>query len=269
MTDIWTKGNYKSKYQYIVDHPIREYDISKANINVLRDANAISEETYQYLYAAPKLDREVFIGKMQGRDSNITSILKDGIANARRIFIEANQITDDEILAIRNDAITVIGDKPIRQLQITDRVAFRLAGLYSSYYSVERIDYFYNCDRIKGLESLEVKGLGDGGQHLHEQYMLSFLMRLFYTAQIEGAKNAINILQSFYYNYINKNLDIQYYRELNSQSMFRYISNFSMVSTLYTEFASEYDKNIIDISYNENILRQFMRILASLYFAKR
>lgn len=265
MNNLWDKSNYKSKIEFLIDTPVIEYDISKANINVLRDANAISEEQYQYLYHAPKLERAITIGKLQGRDSNVTTLLKNGIENARRIFIESNNIQNYEILAIRNDAITIIG-RPAVNLDITDRVKFRLAGNYRSFYHLGTVDLFYNYDQIYKNEVLDVKGLGDLGVALHRNYILDFFAELFYSAQIEGVKAALSLLETVYSNYIKKELDIGYYREFNPRCGYKLNSDFSMCSAVYMNDATNRDKMYIDIGFNEVILRQLNRMLTSVYF---
>ena len=45
------------------------------------------------------------------------------IANAKKIFMESNGIQDSDILYIRNDAIAIIGNKFIGQLDITNLYA--------------------------------------------------------------------------------------------------------------------------------------------------
>lgn len=267
MNNVWRKGNYRANIQYLIDVPIREYDISKANISVLRDADVLSEEQYQYFLHCPKIDREVAIGKMEGRDPSITIALQNGIANARKIFMEINNINDSDVLAIRNDAIMLIGDRSINT-SITDRVSFRLVGDYRSFYKINMLDMYYNFDLVSKTEVLDIKGLGDLGVNLHRPYMLEFLAELFYTAQIEGAEAAIKLLTIVYNRYINKELDIEYYRELNAISRFKLIKDLSMYRSLYLDEASEGDRPYIDTSFNEQILRELNRIYASIYFKK-
>lgn len=269
MNDLWQKINYRAPVQYIIDMTIREFDITKANISVLRDANAITEELYQYLYRAPKQERSVYIGKLEGKHPEIVPVLKSGIEKARRTFIETNGIETNEVLAIRNDAIMVIGDRPISNLQMTDRVAFRLAAAYRSFYKLDYMDFFYNYDLITRTEVLDIKGLNNESIELHKQFMLDFLAELFYTAQIEDCKGAISILNNFYKQFINKELDIGFYRELNSQSQFRFINSMTSVGRLYSDNCSNYDKKYIDLSCNANILRQLNRMYSRVYFNKR
>ena len=269
MSNLWEKDNYKASLNFIIGNQIREYDMSKANISVLRDSDAISEEQYQYFLQCPKLEREITIGKMRGENPKLTEILKEGIKQARRKFIESNNIQDVDILAIRNDAITVIGNKPIRTLQITDRVAFRLDGVYSSFYHINHLDLLYLYDPINRIESLDIKGMNSECINLHKDFMLDLLSEIFYEAQVENIAVSIGTIQNFYSRYLSLDAEVGYYRELNSGSKYRLANDFSMYSTLYLENATEYDKRYIDISYNEKVLRILNQYFSSVYFGKR
>lgn len=68
---LYEKTLYKANIQYLVDVPIFEYDISKANISVLSDKGIISENQYQYLFNLPKLERNIAIGNMCGSDISL------------------------------------------------------------------------------------------------------------------------------------------------------------------------------------------------------
>lgn len=263
---LWQKTNYSARIEYIIDSTIREFDISKANISILRDANVLSEEEYQYLLFAPRMERQIYIGKLQGSNTDITNILKSGIANAKRIFMESNNIQDSEILYIRNDAIAIIGNRYISNLAITNRVSFRESARYSSFYKFNAIDMLYYYDPVTHAESFDVKGLGESATNIHKPYMIDFICELFYRAQMEGVQQAIPILQSFHYKYVRKELEIGYYREFNPQSNYKLDSRMAMYSSLYIDHAIEYHKKFLDISYNDSLLRHFARIYSSIYF---
>ena len=136
---LWQKSHYASKIEYIVDSIIREFDISKANISILRDANVLSEERYQYYLTCPRMERQIAIGKLQGSNPKISEILKSGITNAKKIFMETNSIDDSEVLYIRNDAIAIIGQRIIRNLNISEHVSFRQTAMYTSFYKFKSL----------------------------------------------------------------------------------------------------------------------------------
>lgn len=270
MSSIWKKKFYKANIPYLIDVPIRAYDITKANINVLYDAGAISQEQHQYLMTCPKLEREITIGQMQGNDSRITEILTDGIMHARQVFMDANNLQDSDILEIRNDSLMVMGRKPINVLEITQNVHFREDGKYTSHYKFNvgfgPIDLYYYGNIVEQVEYLHVKGLGKS-ETLHRDYMLDFLQLLSYSIQFEGAKNAISILSRVHNDYINLNMDIGYYRELNAQSKYR-LKPISMYADFTADYLTDRDKPLLNISHNEAILRYFGQILSSIHFGK-
>lgn len=263
---LWAKVNYRSPMQFIIDIPIREYDISKANISVLRDANAISESEYNYLYNCPKEKRNTLVGLMISRNTKIEQVRKTGIESARKTFMEINNLDDKDILAIRNDSLMVLSDRPMI-LDITERVKFRLEGSYRSFYHLGFVDYYYDFNPITNTEILDIKGLGEEGIALHEKYMLDFLKELFYTAQIEGIPSAISLLSNFYNNYIRRRLDVGYYRELNSRSNYKLnINSIAFAGGIELDKATRFDLRDIDINYNLNILLTLNKIFSSVYF---
>ena len=158
---VWRHKHYLAPVEFLIDQPIREYDISKANISVLTDAGVLTQDQYEYFLKCPKIEREIAIGKMQGRDPKITEILSSGIEQARRIFMEINQISDNEVLSIRNDSITVVRRAPITNLKISDRVSFRLESQSTSFYRLNKIRNICSMHKtnVFSLKFLNIAGV--------------------------------------------------------------------------------------------------------------
>ena len=268
---LWQKHSYKLNVNYMIDILMREYDLSKANISVLRDYNILSEEQYQYYLTCPKLEREIAIGKLQGRNPKATEALKDGISQAKRIFMESNNIEDSDVFAIINDAIIIIGSKPILNLQVSDRLKFRLDGTFTSYMRLKNIDLYYYFNRSTNEEKITNRGLGSAASELHRDFMIEFISEILYSTQIDGVRTSVPLLQNVHHNYINRDLPVGYYREFNSQAMYRILDNIcpKYSGPYYQENAIEYEKQFIDISYNESLLREINSILASIYFGRQ
>ena len=264
-SSLWNNFKYTAPIDCLIDVPIRVYDIRKANISILTELGYLTKDQYAELYNAQKLDRDIFIGRFQGNNPEASKALADGILEAKRLFFEMNNIEDRDILEINNDAVYIIGNKPIRIQQVSSLIYFNLAEEYTSFYSVKKIRYFYYANRITRTEYLRAKGIGSSS-HLHENFMFDFLKELFFTAQFEGVVNAINLLNIFYNKYINRELDLGYYRTLNASSIIM-ISNFDQYATYGTD--NIYDarlKRVMDISYNERVLREFNKLLSNKYF---
>jgi hypothetical protein len=258
---LWDKFRYRSKTECIIDYPIREYDIRKANISVLFDAGVISKDQYEYLYNADRMVRQVFVGKLEGENPNVARTLSNGILQAKKKFFELNGIESNEVLEIDNDAVFIIGNRPIKYQSVSDHVYFKESSLNNSFYRVGGIEFFYYYNIMEGVERLNPKGLGDSAACLHERYMLDFLKELFCRAHTEGVQSALNLLTRFHDAYINLSLDIGYYRELNSQAMFRIKRYENYIPFMSTCVDTPIDKKYMDISYNEFVLRKFYGLL--------
>ena len=105
---LYNEINYTSDISYLNNVFIYEYDISKANINILLFYGVIDEKTYDMLYNADKKYREIYVGKMEQNNSKITEIKAKGIEEFRHKFFEANQLENKDILSIKNDAMPSI-----------------------------------------------------------------------------------------------------------------------------------------------------------------
>ena len=54
---LYEENRYIAPYKYLINRDIREYDISKANISILRESNVLDDSKYQYFYNLPKKER--------------------------------------------------------------------------------------------------------------------------------------------------------------------------------------------------------------------
>ena len=107
--------------------------------------------------------------------------------------------------------------------------------------------------------NIDIKGIGDETKvQLHQNYMLSFIGSVLLTYERAGVIDSIHLIEDFYNDYLARRLDIGFYRELNSTSLYKIIN-----SGYYLEDIS--DINVIDISYNANIIRELWKIIISKY----
>lgn len=268
MNEIYTRVNYKSPRNFIINEFIREYDISKANINILRMKNVISEEDYNYLYHCDRMERQIKIGLLQKDRPEVTKILQNGIIEAKKNFFEANDIKDSEVLQIRNDAVFLLNRDP--EIKEFGLVKFMLKNVYTSFYKTSKFEFFYFQDQIRNIESLSVTGINDNTLKekvipLHQEYFLDFLLTIFDMAQNYSIQEVISIITSFYNQYINRELDVGYYREFNSDSMYK-IVKFSIINN-FQYLIPSIDKDqlkYIDIENNRLIIQDLFKIFSNL-----
>lgn len=259
MNKLYEKVNYSANVPFIFGSGIYEYDIQKANINILLHEGIISKEYYDKLYNSYKLQREIAIGNLQRRDKKITEIIQNGIIQAKKELFELNYITPSEVLSIKNDAIFIIG-RILNTLDVLKGdIHFIEKNKYTSFVRLPGIEVYYGFNRVNDTENYSIKGLGKA-EPLHKDYMTDFILFILGSLQIATVGNCITYIKEFYNQYINRNLPIGYYREYNAQSYY-IIGEFAMEDIPDTVD----NKKNINISYNANILKILMQYVSSVY----
>lgn len=264
---LYNNINYNSGIVYIVSSYIREYDIAKANINVLYKYKAIDLDTYNKCLNMDKYDREVFIGLLQQSNPNITEILKAGIIQAKKEFFEANDIQDNEVLSIKNDAVFLINKIPM-YIKF-DNIEFVNKDVFTSYYRIFDKEFYYNFNPLENKEKLVIKGMKKVTQELHQNYLIDFFKAVFYSAQNDSIENTLNIIISFNEKYINLELPIEFYRNFDALSMYSLKPIMMYEQTPLVNNLAEKDKIYINTICNLNIIRELHKIFSTIYFSNR
>ena len=263
---LYDKVNYTADISYLTNVFITEYDISKCNINVLYSKGIIDKNTYDYLYNSERMVRQTFIGKLQRDNPIIVKALKDGIIEAKKIFFESNDINDRDVLSIKNDAVFLINKKP--KITKFGLIEFVPKGLYTSFFKFRGMEMYYYYNNVNKMEYVEVKGISEENLAKHEGYFLQLLKDVFYSIQVNGPEITLRMIKDFYMEYINKKLPIEFYRKFDTGSMYHYICNTTINTGFESEFVPEYNKDMVDITYNLGILMQLQRYIISMYFNK-
>lgn len=262
---LYNNKTYTADIQYLTNTFIREYDISKANINILYKYKVIDKNTYDYLYNSERMIRQIYVGKLQQNDKEITKILQNGIIEAKKELFEINNIKDYEVLSIKNDAVFIIN----RQLKHTDfgLIKFLCKNQYTSFYRINRLEVYYYYNTITKDESIDIKGINDDKLKMHDKYMLQLIKDVLYAVQVLGVENAIKMLKEFYFEYINYQLPVEFYRSFDINSLYKYkfSSNYTN-SAYYLNNATDNIKTELDINCNLSVLTSLQKILMSIYF---
>jgi len=259
---LYNKINYTANISYLTNALIYEYDISKANISILYTYGYINKETYERLWNAPRMVRQKYVGYMQ-KDIKIVNVLQKGILEAKRQLFESNGIQDYEVLSIKNDAVYMVN----RTLDNTkfNLIEFKQKNVYTGFYKIDNLELYYYFNNIFKQEVLDVKGIRDEYLKLHEPYFLQFLKDVFNTIQTHNIEHVLRIAKAFTAKYIQRQLDIGFYRQFNSNSTYHVLLNNSGFSMMNIE---PMYMNKIDISTNLHILSELQKILFQIYFNK-
>lgn len=241
------KVNYLADIKYSFGRYIREYDIRKANISILFELGILSKEKYEELYNADRMYRQVYIGKLIRSNSSIGEALKNGIADSKNKFFEANGILDSDILSIKNDAVFIM-DK-IAKATSFGNIKFVLKNTYDTFMQLDKIQLYYgsNLDR----EVIDVKGIKDEDLEIYHMPFLSIIIEFIRTMNTFGPEEALDFINSIMDAYIRKELSIECYR------CFRSNSGYSMPTKTmgYAILTTPNDYNV-DFNYNFALLRQ-------------
>ncbi len=260
------RGSLCDLHTYDLDIPyysgyIVEYDIRKANISALRSRDIIDQATYDMLYNADKQFREVYVGKMIQKDRSIYENIQAGIKDAKRKFFGANHIKNEEVLSIKNDAVFILSSRQMRT--VFDLYEFANKGNYTFYFKSMKKQFFYRFDNHTGKDILEVKGISDEKLMYHVDFFVKFLLDVFYMLQKSSIEETLNLCNQFYDDYVNRRLDIRYYRELNPDNIYRITrpnKNFFGLTEIDPK-----NIDLIDINYNLRIVRDLINVVNMIY----
>jgi hypothetical protein len=269
---IVSKINYITPERYLTG-VIRELDLKAANISILHSKGMLSDDEYNYLRSIPKIDREISIGNMinntaeknsSGEAITTTSpvyiSIKDGIREAKLWLCQMNNIKEDEIIRVANDAVYI--NRPV-PLQYTNNngVEFSEKAVYSSLLQLNGIILFFRYNNDNMLE-VDTKGLGKDNERWHNGFMLSVIGQVIVLLQKSSASDALNYLSKVYEDYILLRMPIGMYREFNSFSGFR-SGNFYLSNEVGLDIRK------IDIGYNLSLLRTLYGVILDQYMRGR
>ena len=266
-SSLWKVLNYKTSIKYLINTYIREYDLSKANINALLYTNRISQEEYNRFLDMDKKNREISIGLMIRNDRSIYKDIQKGIIEAKRKLFLNNFIDNFEVVSIKNDAVFIHG----RALQFTQfsPFDFKLKNEYTIYLQLQELEVYYGdtIDQYTGeiLTNLDIKGIGDSTLLIHQNGMLDLICEACYRLQREKIEDTMSWIIQIYDKFINRQLPKEYYRNFDNNSMYK-IHTFTRVVSLV-----DIDDSMIqylDINRNLLILRDLVSIISDIYRMK-
>ena len=247
--ELWERDSYKTPVKALFNHRIVEYDMKSANTSIAREFGLLPEKRIKELENLPKKDREIAVGLILRDTPGYSEKQKLGFISARKLFFTQNEILDEEVVAIKRDAIFVM--RYVDNEQVTDNIDFRMKNVYSSFINLgKNIEIYYN------QEGLDIKGIDDEiYKERHSEYFGMFLYSLIRRIESSERNSYLTYLRMMFDMYKHRQLDSGYYREFNAKSQFHYLDG-SYANEEYIE-----DLNAVDISCNLNIILKLMTML--------
>jgi hypothetical protein len=106
-----------------------------------------------------------------------------------------------------------------------------------------------------------IVGLDPHNIELHKDYFIALIFKVMNMVSKNNIQLAIDTLRDFYRDYVNGELNIEYYREFNLQSKFKV----SSMNYIYYIDSDLVDFKSLDISYNEKVLRYISSLIWGVY----
>lgn len=198
--------------EYLFGNEIFEYDIRDAGFSLIKQYKLLPDSKIKELSMMNKgVERHIEIGKIQRDNKEFSSKLLDKFAEIRSIFISANNLSSNDILSVKKDAIYTIGQ--CNRLKFGS-IEFCPKNYYSSYIrfgEISNLEIYYSDINI------DIKGMGNHAINRHRLYMLEFLRSTINMIENNDSKIKRTIIR-FINDYKTQNLDEEFYIEFNNAS---------------------------------------------------
>lgn len=198
--------------EYLFGDDIIEYDIRDAGFNIIKHYRLLPDDKISELELMGKgIKRHIEIGKIQGSNKEFSNRLLEKFTEVRSIFLSTNNITDDNIISVKKDAIYTIGR--CNRLKFGN-IEFVPKNSYTSYIrfsSINNLEIYYSSD------TMDIKGMGDHAINRHRLYMFDFIRSTISMIENNESRAKRNIIK-FINDYKQQNLDEEYYVEFNNMS---------------------------------------------------
>lgn len=198
--------------EYLFNAEITEYDIQDAGFNLIKQYKLLPESKIKELELMAKgSDRHIAVGIIQRDDKVFAKALSDKFAEIRTIFVSANNLTDNDILSVKKDAIYTIG--PCDRLKF-GMINFVPKNRYTSYLrfpDIQNLEIYYSSD------TMDVKGIGDSAINRHRLYMMEFIRTVISLVESKSPRVKRYII-NFVKDYKDGDLDETFYLEFNNVS---------------------------------------------------
>lgn len=254
---LWKRDTYLQDIDYIINSNIYEYDMKNAGYNLAIYYGLLDNKMIDYLEGLTKQDRTIQIGMLMRDNKGFRRNLSEAFSDMRRKFFINNNIQRDQILSIKKDAIFLINTT-------CDKTKFRnvefvMKNRYTSFHKFDRIEFFY---RNRSRE-VAVKGIRDEKLEYHKDGMLSFLTDIFHLLETSDNSRVVSKIKKFASMYKKMELPIDFYRELNSGSMFTLTIDSTDTKIQSIDYIQGFG-----IDHSFNYMMYILRLIQRFFFLK-
>lgn len=221
---------------------IVEWDIKAGNLSMIKEYNLLSKDIISSLSSLQKEERNIKVGLLQREDKSFAKELEKSFDKAVNSFIDMNNLSTDDIISIKRDAVFV-KNHDIKYPKLSDNITFIPKNKYTHYVYLKPYEFY-----IKNNKEIDVKGLSDDLIPLHINGVLKFIIDVCNEYDIN---ERILYIKEFLKCYNNLELPFDNYREFNSKSGYNILIDSELAYLTNIDESLLSDQYIkLDISYN-------------------
>lgn len=228
----------------IVDKKIFEYDIEKAALNILK---LMKIDVDKFIKVEDKVERMKNIISLL-KQTNRLGEYETWYKKLVNEFIQQNNIKN--LINIKKDAVFVYQTKAVVTELYNGIIKFNIKNEYTHYIKILNLELFYND--FKNV--FYSKGVTDEVKE-KSVFINKYLLELLKTTKITDEICKVKLLRKYRFDYINKNIDKENYREINSTFNFKLLNGYCVPHVKNNEI------NLLDIRFNYNYIMESMRLL--------
>lgn len=198
--------------EYLFDDEIIEYDMKDAGFSLIKQYRLLPDSKIKELEILEKgFERHRAIGLLQRYDKMFSNSLLSKFAEMRANFISANNISNNDILSVKKDAIFTL--KRCHKTKF-DSILFSEKNIYSSYIrftEITNLEIYYSSNKVS------IKGMSDSAVNRHRLYMLDFIKSVISMIELKDGR-VKRYINNFVKKYKTGNIDEVFYLEFNNKS---------------------------------------------------
>lgn len=245
------KTNYLNKnIDYLKNIKVTEFDIHAAGFSVIKFLKLLPAEEIERLTRLPKFEKNVAIGLRIRDNPSIGIKIEETLQKVRKAFVAVNNVDARNILSIKKDAIFVIKENP-NILNIKDFFQFARKNTYTSYARLSNIEFYFSNSQ------LDIKGLSKDNV-AKCSLVLEEIKKIFSIAEKMSDDVIFQFVQTFSKKYLNRELPIESYRELDS-------GYFRIMDSKRCNFFEECDESFLqDLDITQNYVNYIKPLLTTI-----
>lgn len=202
---------FNDDIEYLINNVIVEYDMKNAGLSIIKAFRLLDDETIKRLEEMDKKESTIEVGRIQGKDKEFSQKLLSKFIEMRSLFIGANNLSSERIIAVKKDAFFTIDYCENTKFGM---IEFRPKNIYSSYI---RFVENSNIELYYSENSIEVKGIQEYSLNKHRLHALEFLKEYF--SKLENRDPFLKrILMKHIDEYKSGDVEEEFYIEFNNKS---------------------------------------------------